>query len=107
MHITINSSSQFQSEFEAHGRGNQFSYEGLDLLFDYLEEIDPSYELDVIGLCCDYSEDSVEEIASNYSIDLSDCGGDYYEMSAIVKQFLENNTQLIGETPTGFVYASF
>jgi hypothetical protein len=107
MQLSINHPSQFRDAFQAHGRGNQFSYEALGLLFEFLEEVAPDYKLDVIALCCEYTEDSVEAIAANYSIDLSECGGDYYEMSAAVKEFLEENTMLVGETESGFVYANF
>jgi len=107
MKLTIDTAGQFRDQFAQCGRKDQFSYEALGLLFDYFEDVDPDMELDVIAICCDYSEESPEEIARNYSIDLSDCGGDYYEISAVVKAYLEENTQLIGETATGFVYANF
>lgn len=106
MHITINSSSQFQREFEAHGRGNQFSYEGLDLLFDYLEEIDPSYELDVIGLCCDYSEEMPLDIAQNYSVDVD--SEDEGAILDAVMAHLDENTSVVGVTSSGsIIYAIF
>ena len=41
-------------------RPDNFSYQGLRVLFDHIEEIDNSCgedsELDVIGLCCDFAE---------------------------------------------------
>lgn len=102
---------EFERAFVNHGRKDQFSYEALGLLFNYLEEYEEStgeeIELDVIALCCEYSEETPESIAQNYSIDLSDCGGDYYEISAAVHGYLEENTQVVGETATGFVYACF
>lgn len=111
MHITIDNASQFRDEFRAHNRGDQFSYEGLGLLFDYLEEIDPDYNLDVVALCCDYAEEMVENIARNYSIDLNDADpeNNRYDTKcrAIVRDYLEEHTSVVGETATGFVYASF
>jgi len=62
-------------------------------------------ELDVIALCCDYAEGSADEIASDYSIDLSDCDDD--EKEDAVREYLENHTSIVGETSTGFVYAKF
>jgi hypothetical protein len=60
------------------GRGEQFSYDGLRVLFEALEEYEDDtgseVELDVIALCCEYSEDTPEEIAQNYGIDLEDDG---------------------------------
>ena len=66
---TINVS-DFRAAFHSMGRQEQFSYEGLGALFDYLEDAAPSYELDVIALCCDYSEDTVEQIAEAYGLEL-------------------------------------
>ena len=71
MKLTIENASQFRDEFRQCGRADQFSYEALGLLFDYLEDIDPDYDLDVIALCCEYSEDSVEQIADWYGLEFS------------------------------------
>jgi hypothetical protein len=102
----------FERAFVDAGRKDQFSYEGLGLLFDYLEEIDPDYDLDVIALCCDYSEECAEDIARNYSIDLNDAdpeSDDYEEQcAAIVRDYLEAHTSIVGETSTGaIIYAQF
>jgi hypothetical protein len=100
----------FRREFEQR-RPDNFTYEALGLLFEHIEQMESDngqeIELDVVAICCDYSEDTVEEIARNYSIDLSECGGDYYEISDAVRDYLEENTTLVGETSTGFVYVNF
>ena len=62
----------FQRAFIDYGRGSQFSNEGLDGLYEYLEELASGsgyeYELDVIELCGDYSEyNSVAEYYAQYS----------------------------------------
>ena len=44
----------FRQEFINYGRQNQFSYEGLEALFNHLKE--DEMELDVIGLCVEYTE---------------------------------------------------
>jgi len=64
--------SDFLEEFKNHGREDQFSYEGKKALFDYLEELSEDLgehiELDVIGICCDYTEyDSIEDFVNDYS----------------------------------------
>ena len=50
----------FIDRFREMGRADQFSYEGKIALFNYLEalseDIGEPIELDVIALCCDYSE---------------------------------------------------
>ena len=104
----------FRREFEQ-CRPNNFSYEALWLLFAYFEELEEStgeeIDFDVIAICCEYSEDTAEEIARNYSIDLSDLDpedDDYEEQcTEAVRDYLNENTQLVGETSTGFVYAIF
>ena len=105
----------FERAFVDAGRKDQFSYKGLAVLFDYLEQLEQDtgqeLELDVIALCCDYTEDTVADIARNYSIDLSDLDpedDDYEEQcTEAVRDYLNENTQLVGETATGFVYLAF
>jgi hypothetical protein len=57
----------FQDAFQNMGRGDQFSYEGLRALFDYIEQLEEDMgeeiELDVIALCCEYSEIEEDEEA--------------------------------------------
>ena len=102
---------EFRDAFRAYDRMENFSRQGLELLFDYCEEADPDMELDVIALCCEYSEESAEDIASNYSIDISDIDpedDDYEEkVFEIVRDYLENHTSIVGEVAGGFVYAVF
>ena len=91
-------------------RREDFSYHGLKELFNYLEEYEDStgeeVELDVIALCCDFSEDTWQNIAQNYDIDLTgaELGGEKYE---IVKEYLEDQGALVGEVEGGFVYRNF
>jgi hypothetical protein len=63
----------FAQAFKDYGRENQFTIKALDILFDYLEQIE-SYsneqiELDVIAICCDYTETTIEQWAKDYGID--------------------------------------
>ena len=62
----------FRRAFTDYDRTNQFSYEGMEALFDWLEELaadtDTPYEWDVIGLCGEVSEYSdLAESKANYS----------------------------------------
>jgi hypothetical protein len=113
----------FERAFVDADRKENFSYEALGLLFDYFEsyeeETGQEIELDVIAICCEYSEDTLESIAANYRIDLSECEDGICTASAygleqvedakrdVVRDYLSDNTVLIGETATGFVYLSF
>lgn len=59
----------FVREFSEHGREDNFSYYGLKALYEYLSDISEEvpYELDVIAICCEYSEYSLEDAVSTYS----------------------------------------
>lgn len=96
----------FRAAFERL-RPSNFSYEGLEVLFDYLEEYEEScgqeMELDVIGICCDFSEDTWLNIAEYYSIDLEGCVDDEERMEK-VKEYLEDEGVFVGEVEVGFVY---
>ena len=51
---------------------NNFSYEGLHSLFDYLEEFEEDMgkeiEFDPVAICCEFSEyENLNEIKENYS----------------------------------------
>jgi hypothetical protein len=99
----------FERAFVDAGRKDQFSYEGLGVLFEYLEQYEEDtgeeLELDVIALCCDFYEDTPEAIAANYSIDLEDKDED--EIIDTVREYLMDNGAYVGEFPGGFVYRSF
>jgi hypothetical protein len=100
----------FERAFVDADRKENFSYEALGLLFDYFEsyeeETGQEIELDVIAICCEYSEDTPEGIANNYwSVD--DLTQDEEELRDQVREYLEANTSIVGETATGFVYACF
>ncbi len=45
----------FRQEFINYNRQNYFSYEGLEVLFNYLEKYE-EYELNVVDLCYKYTE---------------------------------------------------
>ena len=99
MKQTVNFSA-FCDAFHAYKRYDQFGYNALQILFEYLEELESEtseeIELDVIALYCDYSVDSVADIASNYAIDLSECEDDE-ERKFTVLDYLQDNTQICGE----------
>lgn len=75
--------SDFIQAFTNMGRGSQFSEAGLSALFDYLEQYEDDtgveLELDVIGLCCDFTEyDNMAEFRGEY--------GDKYETIEDIEQ---------------------
>jgi len=101
--------SEFQDSFQRL-RPSNFSPEGLGILWDYLEQYEQDcgveIELDVIAICCDFSESDWESIAKDYDFDLSECETDDEKIEE-VKKCLEENGALIGEVEGGFVYRDF
>ena len=83
----------FRDAFNHAGRKEQFSYKGLESLFNYLEERDGSYDLDVIALCCTYSEGEYKSIASDYMVNIE--GLDKDEAIKAVVDWLEGRTFVI------------
>ena len=78
----------FERAFIDMNRADNFSYEGKKALFEYLEELEEGtgtpIELDVIALCCEYSEyKSLKEFQDDY--------GDEYESI----EDIENETTVI------------
>lgn len=100
----------FRDAFRACGRETQFSYEALGYLFDWLEQYEADageeIELDVIALCCDYSEDTADQVISSYDLDAE--GLTEEEKHALVSDFLSENTTLIAETDNeSYLYQQF
>ena len=100
MHVNINES-DFRTRFHQMERGEQFSYEGLTALYEYLEELEEGcetkIELDVIALCCEFSEyENLKDFQNDY--------GDEYESL----EDIENSTTLIKiEDEEGFIIQQF
>ncbi len=101
MKQTINKS-DFREAFAAMGRGDQFSYAGLGALFDYLEELErdtgEEYELDVIALCCDFSEYSVAELREQWPELSAEAGDDDAAMLEAVEEHVGHFIAVDNET---------
>lgn len=99
----------FRDAFKRCGRGDQFSYEGLGLIFDYIEEYEGStseqIELDVIGICCEWCEQSPEDIAMAYNLEI--CVSEENTLQTVL-DYLHDETQVAGVTDAGaIVYVQF
>ena len=105
MKISIDNASEFRNQFVAYNRDN-FTHEAYELLFDYFEDCDPDMVLDVISICCDYNESDAQTIAADYNI-VEANGMDEDDTRQVVRQYLDHNTTVVGETSTGFVYLAF
>jgi hypothetical protein len=95
----------FREAFHRMGRGSHFSYQGLGILFDWLEEWETSggdeLELDVVALCCDFAEDEPRGIAEQYGID--NRGMSDEETAEAVRCDLMAHGNFIGETDDGSI----
>jgi len=78
MYQTVTKSA-FHDAFASAGRKDNFSYDALNALFEYLEamedsmgEMGESIELDVIGICCGFTEDTTQNIAEQYDVEIDE-----------------------------------
>jgi hypothetical protein len=96
----------FVDAFRVMDRLENFTYEAREALFYYLEQDEEDTgeerELDVIALCCEYQQDTWQDIATNYSIDLSEFEDEEDKMEA-VKSYLEDNTIVIDSFEDGTI----
>lgn len=101
----------FREAFRAYGRQDQFSREAFEALFNYLEQYSEDtgdFDLDVVAICCDWTESHWSDIANDYCLDwVENCETDE-EKAEAVRDYLNDNTIMLelsdGET---FVYMAF
>lgn len=81
----------------------------MELLYNYIEDVSPDYDLDVVALCCEVIEAMPVDVAKDYNIDISDCDEDDGQaIRDVVLAYLDDNTSVVGVTSTGsIVYAQF
>lgn len=93
----------FHQAFKNHDRATQFSYEGLELIYDYLLELEQDagweIELDVIAICCDYSEMTPQEVIDSYGLSAEDDGNQLNN----VLDYLHDHTSVCGTTEQGTI----
>ena len=92
-------------------RPNNFSYEGLEVLFNYLTELEndtgEDMELDVIALCCDFCEDEYSNIFNTYTISCEVENPTEEDIKDAVMAYLYDNTNVIGQTEKTIIYQNF
>jgi len=97
----------FRDAFLSSSRKDNFSYNGLTALYDYLIELeddcDNEIEFDMIAICCEFSEyETAVEAASNYfefeGMHFDEDGNETEtadEVEDKALEFLQDNTQVI------------
>jgi hypothetical protein len=101
--------SDFTNAFRNSDRKDQFSYEAQTLIFDYIEECDPNYKFDMIGICCEWAESTPEKLCYQYPIFEADVNDPPNDSSAtdLIVEWLNERTQVAGITEAGtIVYCS-
>ena len=94
---TTVSKSDFRDAFSRMGRQGNFSFAGLDALYDFIEEVAPDSELDVIAYCCEFTEyENIEEFHGDYDAE------DYPNIESI-----ENATTVIRIDDDAFIIQAF
>jgi hypothetical protein len=98
MYITV-TESIFRDHFHSI-RPDNFSYDALGILFEFFDDED--FELGVVAICCDFKEADADDIRANYCLN-----EEAYPDKESVKDWLEKQTLVIGETSSGFVFQTF
>lgn len=93
----------FHTAFENSNRSNNFSSDGLEILYEYLtsyeESVGEELELDVIAFCCEYSEYDLEEV--NHTFDKE------FEDMEEASNWLNNQTMVCGYNDDVIVIQDF
>lgn len=91
-------------------RPDNFSYEALGHLFEYLERMEEDtgeeMELDVVAICCEFSEDTYQNIADQYDLDLEKYESEEEKQEAVA-DYLSDQGVYIGEVGDCIVYRQF
>ena len=87
-----------QAFVDSESRTDQFSYSALKAMYEYYEQLEDDLgepiEFDMIALCCEWTEyTSYIEFAEDYGYDYA--GETEEENIEDIKEYLENNTQVI------------
>lgn len=97
--------SDFTNAFRnSESRKDQFSYEALELIFDYIEDYErdtgEQVEFDMIVICCNWAEEDAETLAQYYDFDSA--------APEDVLESMQDATQVAGVTSAGkIVYVQF
>ena len=102
----------FKNEFEAYNRKDQFSDQALEIIFDYLNQDDYSFNMDVVSFCYEFTEMSCAVVHESYDIGFYDDETDDNAWIDAARDYLNDNTSIVGEYTendgtVNFVFISF
>ena len=80
---------QFRDAFRDYSREDNFSYDGLSALYDYFEDYEDDtgdeLELDVIAICCEFTEyENISEFQANYGTEYETIEDIEYQTTVIM-----------------------
>ena len=102
MKTTVNFSDFVDGFTKLEFRKDQFSYDGLKLIFDYLESFEEDgdeIEFDPVGICSDFTETTVPEFNSDY--------GTKFSSIEEIEEYLDQHTSVIGRTEDSIVFENY
>ena len=102
MKTTVNFSDFVDGFTKLEFRKDQFSYDGLKLIFDYLESFEEDgdeIEFDPVGICSDFTETTVPEFNSDY--------GTKFSSIEEIEEYLDQHTSVIGRTEDIIVFENY
>lgn len=97
----------FIEEFKAYGRMDGYSFDGLTAIFGYLEEMESDtgeeMELDVIAICCDFSEYDEDGLKSDYGYIMDE--SEECEIEELISELRDRTT--VVEFEGGWIIQAF
>lgn len=102
----------FCDRFQQMNRNDNFTYEGKRALFEYLESYEEDtgqqVELDIIALCCEYSEyEDLDEYLQNYNTDINKEDFEEEEFKEEVFKEIQDKTTLIKINDEAFIIQAY
>jgi len=104
--------SDFTAAFHNMGRGNQFTHKGLCELYDFLVEMEDQtgdeQELDVIALCCDFSEDHYADLVDYIGVDTEHCEDEEEVFQTVLDELNDSTMVVYADEDSGMImYANY
>ena len=94
---TTVSFSDFVDGFTKLDRKDQFSHDGLKLIFDYLEG--EEIEFDPIDICCSYTEYTLDEFNSDY--------GTKFKTLQEIEDYVSSRSDTVGMTENSIIIENY
>ena len=88
----FDSPAELLSYFDKYGRGDNFTLEQMEVIYNLFMEVAPDTVIDVIGICCEFTgygsvEEAVEDLGYEDADDLEyNCGVYYASNGEVVVQ---------------------